>query len=75
MITITVTLYPPLRDNKVSKTEVDLAPPASVSSLLQAIDIKEKDVESIYINGKEGTFSQALGEGDSVLFLPPIGGG
>lgn len=75
MITIKVTLYPPLREQKVFKTDIDIAVPATVRSLLQLIDIKEKEIESIYINGKEGTFSQPLIQGDSVLFLPPIGGG
>ncbi len=75
MITITVTLYPPLRENRFSKTSVDIDPPATVRSLLQHLEIKATDIESVYVDGREGTFTQMLKDGDRVVFLPLIGGG
>lgn len=75
LIKVTVTLYPPLRENRFSKAAVDIAAPATIGSLLQHLDIKKTDVESVYIDGKEGTFNQALKGGEKVVFLPLIGGG
>jgi hypothetical protein len=43
--------------------------------LLQHLDIKKTDVESVYIDGREGTFKQVLKGGERVVFLPLIGGG
>ncbi len=75
MIEVTVTLYPPLRNNRFSKAAVSIETPATVQSLLNHLDIKDKDVESIYINGREGTFSHPLADGDKISFFPLIGGG
>ncbi len=75
MIEVSVTLYPPLRNNRFSKAAVAVETPATVSSLLTHLKIEEKEVESIYINGREGNFDQPLHDGDKVSFLPQIGGG
>lgn len=75
MIKVTVTLYPPLRENRFSKAAVDIDPPATVGSLLQHLDIKATDIESVYVDGKEGTLTQTLKDGERVVFLPLIGGG
>jgi hypothetical protein len=75
LIKVTVTLYPPLRENRFSKAAVDIVAPATIGSLLQHLDIKKTDVESVYIDGREGTFKQVLKGGERVVFLPLIGGG
>lgn len=75
MIEVRVSLYPPLRKNRFSTAAVAVEEPATVSSLLMQLHIEEKAIESIYVNGREGSFSQPLRDGDKVSFLPQIGGG
>ena len=75
MIEVEVTLYPPLRNTRFSKAAVAVEAPATVLSLLAHLKVKAEEVESIYVNGREGTFSQPLHDGDRVSFLPTIGGG
>ena len=72
---VVVTLFPPLRDNRFSKSEVTLAESATVQSLLDELVSDREQVESIYVNGKEATFDQRLNAGDRITFLAFIGGG
>ncbi len=72
---VDVTLFPPLRENRFSKSTVPLAESATVQSVLDKLAIDRDQVESIYVNGKEATFDQRLNAGDRITFLPFIGGG
>jgi molybdopterin converting factor small subunit len=72
---VEVTLFPPLRENRFSKSTLTLAESATVQSLLDKLVIDRDQVESIYVNGKEATFDQHLNTGDRITFLPFIGGG
>jgi len=75
MIEITVQLFPPLRNTRFDRSTLSLAAPATVASLLQHLDIREQEVETVYVNGRGATFGQSLATGDRVTFLPTIGGG
>ena len=72
---IDVTLFPPLRENRFSRSTVTLAESATVQSVLDKLVIDRDQVESIYVNGREATFEQRLNTGDRITFLPFIGGG
>ena len=75
MIEVVVQLFPPLRTNRFDRATVSLGEPATISSLLQELSIKEQEVESVYVNGRGATFAQDLVCGDRVTLLPTIGGG
>jgi len=75
MIEVVVQLFPPLRINRFDRSTVSLIEPATVASLLQNLSIKEREVESVYVNGRGATFEQHLVSGDRVTLLPTIGGG
>lgn len=64
-----------LQDNRFHEKMVSLEEPANIESLLEAIDLKDHEVEGIYVNSRSGTFGQALADGDRVTFMPAIGGG
>ena len=72
---VDVTLFPPLRENRFSTRTIDLTEPATVQSLLSTLTIETKEIESVYVNGKEAAFDQRLAAGDRITFLPMIGGG
>jgi molybdopterin converting factor small subunit len=75
VIEIEVHLFPPLRENRFDRAAVTLAAGATVQSLLAHLDIREREVESVYVNGRGATFAQPLSSGDRVTLLPTIGGG
>jgi len=75
MISVTVTLFPPLRENRFAKATIEIAEPATVKSLLEHLDIELRNVESLYINSKEAGFDHALADGDKISLLPFMGGG
>lgn len=75
MISVTVTLFPPLRDNRFSQATIEIDEPATITSLLEHLHIELRNVESIYVNSRETGFDHSLCEGDRVSFLPSIGGG
>ncbi|MEJ2136339.1 MAG: MoaD/ThiS family protein [Desulfofustis sp.] len=72
---VDVTLFPPLREHRFSKSAVTLAEPATVQSVLDALAIDGQDVEAVYVNGREATLTKTLKAGDRITFLPFIGGG
>jgi molybdopterin converting factor small subunit len=72
---IEVKLYAPLRHKNLSRVLVSLDRPATIETLLNYLAIEQYQVESVYINGRDSTFSQSLVSGDRVTLLPLIGGG
>ncbi len=72
---IEVKLYAPLHQKRNSRVSVSLDEPATIDTLLQHLGIDHNQVESVYVNGKDSTFSQSLLSGDRVTLLPLIGGG
>jgi len=72
---IEVKLYAPLNQKRSSRVSVSLDEPATIDTLLLYLKIDQNQVESVYVNGKDSTFSQALLSGDRVTLLPLIGGG
>jgi len=75
MVTVVVTLFPPLREDRFSKKAVAITEPASLRSLLKHLDIAPDKVEAIYVNGMESGFERSLNDGDRVTFMPFLGGG
>ena len=75
MMDVDVTLYPPLQNNRFSKGTVSLADPATIDTLLEHLVIKQYEIGSVYINGKNSTFNHTIESGDRVVLLPLIGGG
>jgi molybdopterin converting factor small subunit len=72
---IEVKLYAPLRQKNLSRVLVSLDRPATIETLLSYLAIEHYQVESVYVNGRDSTFSQSLVSGDRVTLLPLIGGG
>ncbi len=72
---IEVKLYAPLRQKNFSRLPVSLDEPATIDTLLRHLAIKQHQIGSVYVNGKESTFSRPLSSGDKITLLPLIGGG
>jgi len=72
---ITVKLFATLRNDRFDKSEIECSENSSVSSIITILDLDEKDVAIIFINGKHAGVEDILNENDTVAFFPPIGGG
>ena len=73
--TVDVSLYSYLRDNRFSRSDVELTDGSTVTDLLQRLDLTTEDVGVVMVNAKNGTFKQALAQGDRITLIPPIDGG
>jgi len=74
-----LTDYLPLAARYSNVLELDVAPDASVSQIIEPFDLPAKMVHLVLINGRyiapEQRLTQTLAEGDVLAIWPPIGGG
>lgn len=74
-IDIEVHLFANLRLDRFGTALVQIDDPATVKSILALLGIPQADVGAVFVNGRDGTFAQALADGDRLTLLPSIGGG
>ncbi len=55
--------------------EVKLPDGASVSDLIEKLEIPPDEVKLVYVNGRLRSMDYVLSEGDEVGIFPPVGGG
>ena len=72
---VLVSLYSALRINRFSEAGVELPEGASVTDLLDQLQIPLQDVGVVVVNARSGTFQQKLQADDRITLIPPIGGG
>ncbi len=74
-----LTDYLPLAARYSNVLELDVAPDASVSQIIEPFDLPAKMVHLVLINGRyiapEQRLTETLAEGDVLAIWPPIGGG
>ncbi|MBN2438868.1 MAG: MoaD/ThiS family protein [Deltaproteobacteria bacterium] len=74
-IRVRVSLYSGLRINRFSEAEVELPGGATMTDLLDKLQIPMQDVGVAVVNARSGTFQQELQADDRITLIPPIGGG
>lgn len=72
---ITVKLFATLRKGRFEEKIMDLPVGVNIDQVVRQIALPEKDVNLIFINGRNADFNTPLSEGDTVSFFPPVGGG
>ena len=72
---VLVSLYSALRISRFSEAEVELSEGATVTDLLDKLQIPLQDVGVVVVNARSGTFQQKLQAGDRITLIPPVGGG
>ncbi len=74
-----LTDYLPPQARYSNVLELDIAPQASISEIIEPFGLPEKMVHLVLINGKyiepERRLTQTLAEGDVLAIWPPIAGG
>jgi molybdopterin synthase sulfur carrier subunit len=72
---ITVKLFATLRQGKFDIDTLDLPPGITVGNIVKRLDIPEKEVTLIFVNGVHAEFETKLHDGDGLALFPPVGGG
>lgn len=72
---IKVKLFATLRENRGKELGLTLNEGLNVVDVLSLLDINEKDIAILLVNGRDGTFDQILADGDALSLFPPVGGG
>jgi molybdopterin converting factor small subunit len=80
MITLHVKLFATLRrhypDLGIGEAmKIDLPDGATVDQLLSHLDLPEKEVKVVFVNGIVRGRDYTLADGDEVGIFPPVGGG
>ena len=70
-----VSLYSCLRIERFAEAEVELTEGASVTDLLDKLQIPLLDVAVVAVNQRICTFQQKLAADDRITLIPPICGG
>jgi len=72
---ITIKLFATLRKGRFEEKIMDLPEGVRIEKVIRQIAIPEKEVNLIFINGRNADFNTPLSEGDTISIFPPVGGG
>jgi len=72
---VLVILFASLRIDRFAEAMVGLPEGATVTDLLDRLQIPLRDVGVVVVNARSGTFQQKLQTDDRITLIPPIGGG
>ncbi|MDF1616597.1 MoaD/ThiS family protein [Petrocella sp. FN5] len=70
-----VRLFATLRKDRGREVMVELQEEQTARAIINQLQIDEKDVAILMINGRDGLLDTKLVEGDIVSIFPPVGGG
>ena len=70
-----VRLFATLRIDRGRELMVKLDDEWTARAIIDELDIEEKDVAILMINGRDGLLDTTLKPGDVISIFPPVGGG
>lgn len=72
---ITVRLFLAFRTGRFNTRELDYPEGSTVRQVADALELRESDIGTAIVNGREAELDQPLAAGDTVLLFPLVGGG
>jgi molybdopterin synthase sulfur carrier subunit len=72
---ITVSLFLSFRTGRFHTTGLDYPDGTTVKQVVDALALREGDVGTAIVNGREAELDQVLSGGDTLLLFPLVGGG
>lgn len=75
MMELQIKLFATLREGRGKVLTKEFSSPATPKQVLETLNIDEKDVAILLVNGIDGNLDQELQEGDVLSIFPPVGGG
>lgn len=74
-MTIEVRLFATLREGRWKKSQLQYEIGTTPRDIIRDLNIDEKDIAILLINGRDGGFDIELNDGDVLSIFPPVGGG
>lgn len=74
-VKVTVKLFASLRENNEKEMLLDFPESITPLDIIQRINISEKDVAIIMINGRAKGLHTIIQDGDTISLFPAVGGG
>lgn len=74
-IHIIIKLFAMLREGRFDTKTNEFPLGTTAGEIIRQLDIPEKEVTLIFINGRHGQLNTQLMDGDTVALFPPVGGG
>lgn len=75
MINIEVRLFATFREGREKKYFLELPKGTTMLKILEMLNIEEKEVSIMLLNGIDGESNRELSNGDVLSLFPPVGGG
>ena len=72
---IKVRLFATLRQGRGKEVHLDIPKGSTVKQIIEILEIPEKEVAILLINGRDGKLDTPLIDTDVVSIFPPVGGG
>lgn len=72
---IKVRLFATLREGRGKEFFTELHPEGTPADIIKILDIAQKDVAILLVNGRDAESNRQLSPGDTVSIFPPVGGG
>ncbi len=70
-----VKLFATLRESRGKILDMDESEGTVIKEVTQKLDIPEKDIAILLLNGRDAKLSDPVSEGDTISIFPPVGGG
>ena len=75
VINIEVRLFATFREGREKKCFLELPKGTNILEKLKMLNIEEKEVSIMLLNGIDGESNRELSNGDVLSLFPPVGGG
>ncbi|OPY84139.1 MAG: ThiS family protein [Syntrophus sp. PtaU1.Bin208] len=72
---ITIKLFATLREGRFEEKNLDFPSGTTVGGVVRQMDLPEKEVTLVFINGRHADLTTILSDGDALALFPPVGGG
>jgi molybdopterin converting factor small subunit len=72
---VIVKLFATLREGRFEEKIMDFPEGIKIEQVIRHIDLPEKVVSLIFVNGRHANSNTPISEGDTVSIFPPVGGG
>lgn len=75
MIEVEVRLFAYFREGRGKKQLMKFQEGTTISQVIEALNIDEKEVSIALVNGMDGSLDREIKDGDIIALFPPVGGG
>jgi len=72
---VTVKLFATFRKGRFDVDVREVPPGTTVSRIAKEVDLPEKEIGIVLVNGRHANLSRALADGDTLAIFPLVGGG